>query len=295
VSDPASDARLLVVETTAGRGAKDSRSLRERLVDPIALLYRNRHLTWALAQRDLLVPYAGQFFGALWTVGHPLFLAALLAVVFNYLVGARFGGSNPLPLDYTVFLLAGLLPWQTFATVLGTASSDVVSNENLVKQVVFPVEVLPVKGVINALPTLGVGLVFLLVYVLLTAGAVPWTFVLVPVLVLVQVVWMCGVALLLSATGVFFRDLKDVMRLFVAAGVYLLPVIYRPGFMPEVLRPLVVANPLSVMVWCYQDALYFGRFEHPWAWVAYPSFALVTFYGGFTLFQRLRPFFGNVL
>jgi lipopolysaccharide transport system permease protein len=262
---------------------------------PLQLLLRHRELIWAMATRDILVSYAGQMLGGLWVIVHPLFLVSLLAVIFNFLFGSKFGGTAALPLDYTVYILSGLLPWQTFALVLGRSSLDVVGQANLVKQVVFPLEVLPIKGVMTSLVTLVVGLVFVLAYVLLTTGKLPWTYFLLGGLFILQMAWMCGAALLLSALGVYFRDLKDVMGLLVVAGVYILPVIYPPGAMPRLIRPVIYLNPFSYLVWCYQDVLYFGRFENLWAWPICIFLSLGSFYAGFYLFQKLKPFFGNVL
>jgi lipopolysaccharide transport system permease protein len=277
--------------TASGGG----RRFRDLFVRPFTFLWQHRDLIWAMAQRDIAVPYAGQMLGSVWALGHPLFLVALLAIVFNFLFGSRFGGTFALPLDYTVFLLSGLVPWQTIAAVLGVAGTEITSNDNLVKQVVFPVEVLPIKGVITSLVTLGVGLLFLVVYVVFKTGSLPWTYVLLPIVVLLHILFMFGVALAISALGVFFRDVKDIMRLFVTAGIYVLPVIYIPRSLPGVLRPFIYLNPPSYMVWCYQDTLYFGRFEHPWAWPVFVALSLGAFFGGFAAFQKLKPFFGNVL
>jgi lipopolysaccharide transport system permease protein len=114
-------------------------------------------------------------------------------------------------------------------------------------------------------------------------------------LIVLQVLWMSGTALLLSALGVYFRDLKDVMNLLVIAGIYLLPIVYTPGELPRIIRPLIYLNPCSYLIWAYQDALYFGRFEHPWTWPVCVILSLGSFYIGFYAFQKLKPFFGNVL
>ena len=66
--------------------------------------------------------------------------------------------------------------------------------------------------------------------------------------------------------GTYFRDVKDFVQVFCIAGMYLMPVVYLPTMVPEIFRPLLYLNPFSYMAWCYQDACYFGRFQHPWAW-----------------------------
>ena len=241
------------------------------------------------------MPYAGQMFGAFWPIFHPLFLVTLLSVVFNLLLGARFGGTVQFPLDYTVFILSGLVPWYTTLTVLGRAGMEIVSNANLVKQVVFPLEVLPIKGTIPSLTTYIAGVSFIICYVLITTGSLPWTYTLLPLLFILHFLMMIGIGLLLSSLGVYFRDLKDLVRLFVTAGVYLSPIIYIPNAVPSALKPIIAVNPFSYLIWAYQDVLYFSRFEHPWAWAILTFLSISIFYIGFYLFQKLKPFFGSVL
>lgn len=233
--------------------------------------------------------------GSVWALVHPLFLVVLLTMVFNFLLGARFGGTRELPLDYTVFILSGLVPWQACAMALVRGSVEIVGNASLVKQVVFPLAVLPVKGALTPLVPLAVGLIFLTAYVLVRTHSLPWTYALLPLLVLLQALLMMGLSLAFSALGVFFRDLKDLIAIFVTAGLYILPVIFVPTAIPKALGPVIVVNPFSYLVWVYQDVLYFGRIDHPWAWLVFATGALASFYLGFAMFRKLQPFFGNTL
>ena len=106
---------------------------------------------------------------------------------------------------------------------------------------------------------------------------------------------MIGVAFALAAVGAFLRDLKEIIQLTVTAGIYVSPIFYLPDWVPSPFRPLLYANPFSYMVWCFQDVLYFGRFEHPWAWLVFTVGSVLSLAAGYCLFRRLRPFFGGVL
>jgi lipopolysaccharide transport system permease protein len=64
---------------------------------------------------------------------------------------------------------------------------------------------------------------------------------------------------------------------------------------PSVFKPLLYANPFSYMIWCYQDVLYFGRFAHPFAWIVFMAFSMLSLYVGYRVFKKLKPYFGNVL
>ncbi|MBI1879673.1 MAG: ABC transporter permease, partial [Chloroflexi bacterium] len=228
----------------------------------VGLLTRYRQLTLEMAKREISDRYMGQVFGLFWAVGHPLILMAVYVFVFAYVFKVKIGGTRELPLDYTTYLLAGLIPWYSFQEAMGKSSTVIINNANLVKQVIFPIEILPVKGVIASLVTQIIFVVLLILYVLISHHALPWTYTLLPVLLLLQTVAMIGVAYVLAAVGTYFRDIKDFVQVFSVVNFYLLPILYLPEFVPAGFRPLLYVNPFTYLVWCYQDALYFGRFEH---------------------------------
>lgn len=261
----------------------------------IDLLTRHRLLTWEMAKREITDRYAGQAFGVLWAIGHPLFLMGIYVFVFGFVFKLRIGGTRELPLDYATYLLSGLIPWMAFQEVMNKSSSVIVANANLVKQVVFPLEVLPGKGVIAAFITQVVSTLILVVYVLFKYGALPWTYVLIPVLFFFQLVAMIGVSYILSAVGAYFRNLKDFVQVFNIAGMFLIPMFYLPEMVPELFKPVLYLNPFSHLVWCYQDVFYFGRFKHPWAWGVFVTLSIGVFYLGYLVFKKLKVAFGSVL
>jgi lipopolysaccharide transport system permease protein len=271
--------------------ASHARGLR----DGLALFRRHARLTLEMAKRDLTQRYAGQLIGSIWVVGHPLFLTLLYVFLFGTVFKVKVGGTAELPLDYTAYMLSGLIPWLTFQTAMSASCVSIVSNASLVKQFIFPLEVLPAKDVLTATVIWIVGMITILVYVVATHGLPPATWLLLPILFVLQLLAMIGVALLLSATTVFFRDLKDLIQLFTTIGLFLMPVVYLPAMVPPAFRPLLYVNPFSYMTWAYQDALYFGRIDHPYAWVLFAAGSVIAFAMGFRVFQRLKPMFASAL
>jgi lipopolysaccharide transport system permease protein len=85
------------------------------------------------------------------------------------------------------------------------------------------------------------------------------------------------------------------MQVFCLVNVYLMPVFYLPEWLPGAAYPLIYLNPFSYLVWCYQDVWFFGRLEHPGAWPVFVAGSLIACYGGYRVFQKLKPYFGNVL
>jgi lipopolysaccharide transport system permease protein len=261
----------------------------------ITLLTRHRQLTYELARREIGERYSGQFFGTLWTIGHPLVLIFVYIFIFAFVFTMRVGGSVDMPLDYTSYILAGLIPWLAFQESMMKASTVIVANANIVKQVIFPLEVLPVKSVVATQFTQCIFLALLTVYTLITHHALLWTYLLLPVLFLFQTLAMIGVSYLLASIGAYFRDVKDIVQDFSTIALFILPILYLPEAVPAVLRGILYINPLSYMIWCYQDVLYFGRFAHPWAWVVFGVLSIVIFIFGYRIFRRLKVMFGNVL
>lgn len=285
-------------QDTVVAGAPRSRGQSTRvwvLQEAIQLLAQHRELAWSLAKRELTDRHVGSVLGPFWTIGHPLFLMAVYVFVFAVVLQTRIGDSVTFPFDYSVYILSGLIPWMAFQESMNKSCASIAANPSLVKQVVFPIEVLPVKGVIASFLTQLIASGFLIVYVLVSHGRLPWTYSLLPALFFLQLLAMTGVGYALAAVSVYIRDTKDVVQVFGLAGVYVMPIFYLPQWVPPRLQPLLYLNPFSYMGWCYQDALYFGRIEHVWAWPAFFLLSVLSFYGGYRLFRRLKASFGDFL
>ena len=261
----------------------------------VALLTRHRLLTFEMARREITDRYAGQFFGLFWTFVHPLILILVYVFLFNFVFAAKIGSSMAMPLDMTTYILAGIIPWLTFSDAMGKASTVIVSNANLVKQVIFPIEVLPVKGVLATLFTELILLGLLTIYTLIKFHSLWITYLLLPVILFFQSIAMVGISYLLCSLGTYIRDTKDVVQVFLTLGMWFVPILYLPEAIPQAVRPFLYVNPFTYMIFCYQDILYFGRLEHPIAWVVFPLLSLVVFLFGYRLFRKLKTMFGNVL
>ncbi|MBI5353118.1 MAG: ABC transporter permease [Chloroflexi bacterium] len=252
-------------------------------------------LIFELTRREITDRYAGQVFGIFWAIGHPLAMTLVYIFIFGFVFRMRTGGTLDMPLNYTSYMLAGIIPWLVFQEVMAKSSTVIVSSANIVKQVIFPIEVLPIKTVLASLVTEIVFFFLLLIYTLIANHIIPWTFILFPVLVLFQTLTMIGVSYLFSSVGAYFRDLKDFVQIFVSVAFFILPILYLPESIPAAIRPILYINPISYMIWCYQDALYFGSFAHPWAWVVFGVGSLFVFVLGYRVFRKLKVMFGNVL
>jgi lipopolysaccharide transport system permease protein len=256
---------------------------------------RNRTFGFELAAREMRIKYAGQSIGSAWVLAHPMSQLLLLVFVFGFVFKQRIGGTEELPRDYTTYILSGLVPWLSIVPVFTGACSVIFSHASMVKQFQIDADGLPLKDVFTSFIFWAVGILLIATNVAFQESSLPWTYVLLPVVLVLHFMFAVGVAWALAGISVFMRDVKDFMLVAVQVGIYLLPIVYLPQWVPSMFRPVVDWNPMSAMIWVYQDTLYFGRIEHPRAWGVFALMALLTFALGYRLFVRLKPHFGKVL
>jgi lipopolysaccharide transport system permease protein len=259
----------------------------------LSSLWSRRDLILEMTRRDIGQQYAGQVLGALWSIVHPIFLAAVYVFIFAVVFRTKI--SQDMPLDYTAYLLAGLIPWLAIQQALVKSSIAFTGQSNLVKQVVFPIEVLVATSLLAPLFSQFVGILFVFAYILLTHGMLPVTVALLPVALLLQMMFLFGLGLILASLTSFIRDIKDMVVLASIAGVYLVPAFYLPQWVPAIFKPVLYINPLSYLIWVFQDCLYYGNLVHWKAWLVMAVLACSTLWVGFIFFRRLRPHIANVL
>jgi lipopolysaccharide transport system permease protein len=263
--------------------------------ESLAVQWRNRGLALEMVRRDLRGQFAGQFFGAFWIFGHPIIQFCVYIFIFAVIFKTKIDRSIDLPRDYTTYILVGLVPWLFIQQSLVRSSTSLVAQANLVKQVVFPIDVLPFCAVLISLVPLLVGLVVIAVYTLLAQGMLPWTYVLLPLVVALSISLMTGIGFLLATATPFFRDIKDVIQVMTIVGIYIIPAFYLPQWVPDKLRFLIYLNPFSYVIWVYQDTLYFGRVSHPWSWLVFAVGSVAALTLGYRAFRSVRIFIADVL
>jgi lipopolysaccharide transport system permease protein len=262
----------------------------------VMLCIRRQRLILELARRDVHERFVGQALGVLWAVGMPMIMTLVYIFVFAVVLRARLSASSSEGrMDYVIYLLSGLIPWLAFQEGVSRSATSVVSQSSLVKQVVFPVEVLPIKVVVASLLSQFVSTAALLVVLVLSKGSIPWTIILWPLGLLMQLGMTLGLAFVISAVSVYLRDLKDIVQLLLFVGVYLSPAFYPPDAVPQLFRPFLAINPFSALAWVFQDIFYNGKIVSFGAWAAAATMATIFPAFGYAIFRKLRPHFGNLL
>jgi lipopolysaccharide transport system permease protein len=274
-----------------------------RFFDPIVnaqaflLLWRGarqyRELLWEMTQRDVFERQAGLAFGSFWVIGQPLLMMLVYVFVFSFIFTVRLNVHDS-GIGYTAFLMAGLVPWLAFQEALSRAPTVILESRSLVKQIVFPIDIIPLKLVLSTLVILGVGLAFPMGLLLFDGTARPLFWLLLPIPVLSHLALAIGVTYALAAVGVFLRDTRNIVQLFLMVGLFLHPILYAPGMVPRKLEFVFYLSPLSYIIWIYRDAV-LGDLAHPWSWIIAPVTGLLALTLGYRLFRSLSHMFGDAL
>ena len=207
-------------------------------------LVRYRGLLWTLVQRELRARYRGSVLGYFWSLLNPLLLLAVYSFVFGLILKrGEFVEVEP----YGVFLVTGLFPWIWVSTSLLEGCSSLTGNSALIRKAVFPVEVLPAVAVVSnlmhfllALPIVAVALI---VGRLLGYPIAGWTFVLLPLVLVIETVMVAGLAFALSALNVHFKDVRDLLGNVLVLLFFLAPIIYTLSDIPARTRAAGATEP----------------------------------------------------
>jgi lipopolysaccharide transport system permease protein len=258
-------------------------------------LWTQRRLIVSMVRRDILARYRGSFGGALWTVLTPFLLMATYYFVFGVALKQRFSADTT-GLGYVRYFLAGMLPWLAVSEAVGRAPSVILEYRTFVKKLVFPLDTLPVNLVVAGLVTEVVSLTVFLIALGWLQGGVPGSVVWLPVLLIPQMLLTLGLCWTLAATGVFVRDLGQVIGFLMTVWFFLTPICYEERTdLPAGLSQVLQFNPVLVLVRGYRAVLLEG--VSPWGmplvalWVGSAALALV----GYGWFQRLRKSFADVI
>jgi lipopolysaccharide transport system permease protein len=256
-------------------------------------LFRYRGLIQTLVARDLKARYRGSVLGFFWSFINPLLQLAIYSWVFATVLPRT---SNDASLEpYALFMFCGILPWTWFSSSILEASNVLIAGGNLIKKVLFPAEVLPVVTVFANMVHFFLGLPILAAFLIYYQRPLdPLELLWFPLIVLVQLVLSLGLALLVSALTVHFRDLRDILGNLMMVWFFATPIIYPMSQAPEGYRWLLNLNPMTHLAISYQEVLfYIGPHGH-WRWlVLLMGASVLVFLAGYFVFDRLRDSFAE--
>lgn len=265
-------------------------------------LMANKGLLRDVVWKELRARYRNAMMGFLWAVLQPVMMMMILTFVFRYLMGARLAATGmPSESITPEFLLCGIVAWQFLSVALTSGAHSLLESGELIKKVHFPREIIPLAAVINCLVNLAIGFVTLLLVIIVLRGpsAIGVGLLYLPFLFAIQFALAIGLALLLSALNVHYRDVGYMIDVLLTFGFYATPIFYPlsmvSGRLNGVLLQLYMLNPMASLITAYREALLNNQLPDAMLFVRPFVFAVVALVLGAYVFRRNAATFADYL
>lgn len=239
--------------------------------------------------KDFKIRYRNMSLGVFWSLANPLVMMGVLTFVFRRIVS-----DSPIA-DYPLFVLTGLVPFNFFSVAWLNGSTSVFDNGALVKKVGFPREVVPVSSVLGNTVHFALQTGLLIVFTLAWGKGVHMSWLWLPVVMVFEIVFVCGLALVFSAVDVYIRDVKYVVESANTVIFWIVPVFYSFSVIPERFRDVYQLNPVAAVVLAFRNILLDARMPPESLLVKLALVSTGTLLVGVLVFGRLKRRFVDYL
>ena len=263
------------------------------LVAFLKSIFHSKKLLLSLIKNDFKQKYIGNFLGFFWAFIQPT--ATILIFWFVFQVGFKSQPVDNFP--FILWLVTGMFPWFYFAEGLSNGTNSIVANSFLVKKIVFRVSLLPIIPLFSALIVHLFFIIFMFA-MYLYYGYTPNIYWLQILYYLFAVsVLLLGLSWITSSLVVFFRDVGQLVTMFIQFGFWLTPIFWSINTIPEKYHWIIRLNPIAYIVEGYRNSMIY----HKWFWedmqmtLYYWSVTVAVLIVGMVTFKKLRPHFADVL
>jgi lipopolysaccharide transport system permease protein len=221
-------------------------------------IWSYRGFIFASVKREFQAKYGNAVLGAAWTILNPLAMILVYTIIFSQVMHSRLPGVES-DFAYSIYLCAGILTWGLFAEITARGQTMFLDNANLIKKINFPRICLPLIVVVNACVNFAI-IFSLFTLFLIVSGTFPgWVFLAIFPVLLLQILFAIGLAMIVGILNVFFRDIGQFFGIFIQFWFWLTPIVYPVSILPESARGFLVYNPMAQMTGAYQTILVNGK------------------------------------
>jgi len=239
----------------------------------VKINWRSSDLVMHLIRRDFRLRYLGSLFGSYWNLIHPITMILLYTAIFSQMMGARLatlGIENRFA--YTIYLCAGLLPWNAFVEMVSRTTRVFLDQAPLIKKVSFPIEVLPTVVIASASFNFAIAFGLLLILCLASGVGISEHIVAVPFIFMVQMLLAAGIGMFTAVLNIFFRDVEQVVGIVMQVWFWMTPIVYLKQSVPEGFGKILLMNPMYYLVEMYHQVIVL----HQWPDLRYFGIALAS-------------------
>ena len=244
-----------------------------------------RSLLLSITRVELKKKYAGSVLGMGWVVLQPALLLSVYLFIYMVVFKVRFPGFSRF--DYVLYVFCGLVPYLGFMEALTTGGMSLKQNMHLVKNVMLPIELIPVRAVMVGMASQFVSMGLVIVMVAVT-GKLSLHILWLPIVVLLQLMALAGLTWILASLTVALPDVTYFVNLLIFLLMWLSPIGFTPEMVPAEFRIVIYLNPVSYMIEAYRDSMLNGTWPSLRVVVVYAGGSLLTFAAGAAFFRAFK-------
>lgn len=258
-----------------------SSSLRKML----SIILRHRRLLASITRVELAKRHAGSALGFVWVFLQPALLLSVYLFVYLVVFSNRMKAFGQW--EFVLYVFCGLIPYLGFMEALTIGGLSIKQNIHLVKNVMLPIELIPVRAVLVGMASqfVSIGIVLMLTG---ASGILSANVVWLPAIVLLQVMWLVGLTWILSSLTVALPDVTYFVNLFVFLLAFVSPIPFRPDDIPSAFRWTLAVNPIFYLTAVYRGSILHGNRPSLAVIGAYVVMCLATFAVGAAFFERFK-------
>lgn len=247
-----------------------------------------------LFKMNLRDRYLGSSFGSIWAILNPVFMLSLFTYVFGFVLKIKIPGAET-TLDYVIWLISGYGPWIATTDAIMAGAISVVSASGLVKNMTFKTELLPIASSLIGLVGLIVSLIFLFLLFVWSGKNITLHVIMLPIVIVIQFVWLIALAMWLSLITVFVRDTIQILPNLLMATLFATPILYPFENMPRIIQLISYGNPFYHIAESYRAITLGNKIPSLWGLLFVVLLSTILLYFGLKIFRRAKSHFDSAL
>ncbi len=264
------------------------------LHNPVLVFWNYRLFIWRSAMSDLRHRYAGSSMGVFWNVLIPLAQILIYTLVFSQIMKIRLPGAGS-TVVFAIYLCSGLLPWLGFSECVSQGTQSFLENANYLKKLPIPEQIFVAQNAVGGTLSVGISMSLLFVLTVVLQGAITWTWMAVPMVILLFQSFGFGLGLILGSLNVFFRDIGQGLGILLQMWMWLTPIVYVKEILPALFQKFLVFNPVFPFIDALQGIIVGGLWPAPWHWGLMTFWALTAPLAGYIILGKLRTEIRDVI
>jgi lipopolysaccharide transport system permease protein len=264
----------------------------------IASLYQYRKFIIRSARNELRDRYAGSGIGIFWNVILPLIQIAIYTIVFSTLIGPHVsstGSAAGNKYAFVLYLCAGMLPWIAFSECIGRGTQSLVRNARYLQKMALPEAIFVAQSTVEGILTAAISLTLFMIIGWLLGLPVGWSYLLLPVLLLLFQALAFGITLILAPLNAFFRDIGQMVPLLLQIWMWSTPIVYSEKLLSPAAQEVMHWNPSYRFINAFRDIFLQDQIPDPVTWAIMLSWIVVSIALGYFVLTKLRPEIRDVL